>query len=145
MLASKNMNMQSTFHSKTDENGDLNQYWYSEKTCQVLCAVVKESMSLKGGQSARVAFLSTPSLFFSLDEEDRKQCILFDFDRSLSMGSCSSQFEFYDYNDPTNLDATLHAKFDVSYSRCLLFCTVESIHLCLIFSYLSFLSKGDCH
>ena len=135
----------STFHSKTDENGDLNQYWYSEKTCQVLCAAVKESMSLKtgGGGGARVAFLSTPSLFFSLDEEERKQCVLFDFDRSLSLGSCSSQFEFYDYNDPTNLDAKLHEKFDVSYSRCLSFCTAESripassCHL--------YLSKGDCH
>eukprot|EP00985_Skeletonema_marinoi_P010226 scaffold4824_cov193-Skeletonema_marinoi.AAC.5 len=100
----------STFHSKTDENGDLNQYWYSEKTCHVLCAAVKESMSLKG---ARVAFLSTPSLFFSLDEEDREQCVLFDFDRSLSLGSCSNQFEFYDYNNPTNLDSKLHGKFDV--------------------------------
>mmetsp|Transcript_6249 Transcript_6249/g.10520 ORF Transcript_6249/g.10520 Transcript_6249/m.10520 type:complete len:219 (-) Transcript_6249:1007-1663(-) len=124
----------STFHSKTDENGDLNQYWYSEKTCLVLCAAVKESISLKGGGGARVAFLSTPSLFFSLDEEERKQCVLFDFDRSLSLGSCSSQFEFYDYNDPTNIDAKLHGKFDVSYSRCLSFCTAEPLHLCLIFS-----------
>jgi len=130
----------STFHSKTDENGDLNQYWYSEKTCHVLCAAVKESMSLKG---ARVAFLSTPSLFFSLDEEDREQCVLFDFDRSLSLGSCSNQFEFYDYNNPTNLDSKLHGKFDVSSSTCLLFVTASSLHLCLILS--SILSKGDCH
>ncbi len=102
--------MTSTFHSNTAENGDLNQYWYSEKTCEALCTAVKESISLKGGESARVAFLSTPSLFFSLDEEVRKQCTLFDFDSSL--GSCCSQFVFYDYNNPTNIDTKLQGVFD---------------------------------
>ena len=103
--------MTNTFHSTTAEKGDLNQYWYSEKTCEVLCDAVKEIVSLKGGESARVAFLSTPSLFFSLGEEVRKLCTLFDFDNSL--GSCSSQFEFYDYNNPTNIDKKLHHTFDV--------------------------------
>lgn len=101
--------MTSAFHSINAEKGDLNQYWYSEKTCKVLCDAVQESISLKGGESARVAFLSTPSLFFSLDEEVRKQCTLFDFDSSL--GSCCSQFEFYDYNHPTNIDTKLHGVF----------------------------------
>ena len=64
----------------------INQYWYTSLTCEVLCAAVKESILLKGGASARVAFLSTPSLFFSLDEEDRKQCTLFDVDSSLVEG-----------------------------------------------------------
>ena len=74
------------FHNNTSENADLNQYWYTSLTCEVLCAAVKESIVLKGGESARVAFLSTPSLFFSLDKEDRKQCTLFDFDNSLLEG-----------------------------------------------------------
>lgn len=72
----------------------------------MLCAAVKESISLKGGTSARVAFLSTPSLYFSLNEQDRKQCTLFDFDTSLGATS-------YNYNNPTNIDAELHHIFDV--------------------------------
>lgn len=80
------MTAQSNFHNNTSENVDLNQYWYTSMTCEVLCAAVKESILLKGGANARVAFLSTPSLFFSLDEEDRKQCALFDVDSSLVEG-----------------------------------------------------------
>ena len=102
--------MTSLFHNTTAEKGDLNQYWYSEKICEVLCDAVVESISMKGGESARVAFLSTPSLYFSLDEKFRKQCTLFDFDSSL--GSCCSQFELYDYNHPTNIDPKLHGMFD---------------------------------
>ena len=100
------MATQSNFHSNTSENADLNQYWYSEKTCKILCAAVKESISLKGGARARVAFLSTPSLYFSLDEEYRKQCTLFDIDTSLGATS-------FDFNKPNDFDARLHHTFDV--------------------------------
>lgn len=98
-----------SFHNETNENAELNQYWYSQKTCETLCNAVRESMSLKGA-SSRIAFLSTPSLFFSLSEEEQKQCTLFDFDNTWE--SCS-QFEFYDYNNPNKIDAKLHGKFDV--------------------------------
>ena len=80
------MTAQSNFHNNASENADLNQYWYTSLTCEVLCSAIKESILLKGGASARVAFLSTPSLYFSLDEEDRKQCTLFDVDNSLLEG-----------------------------------------------------------
>lgn len=116
--------MPSSFSFK-DENADLNQYWYSEKTCETLCAAVRESMSLKGGASARVAFLSTPSLFFSLSEEERKQCTLFEFDKSWE--SCSN-VEFYDFNYPTNIDAKLHGKFDVSSSGLVVMLHCLSLH-----------------
>ena len=107
-----------SFHNETNENAELNQYWYSQKTCETLCNAVRESMSLKGA-SSRIAFLSTPSLFFSLSEEEQKQCTLFDFDNTWE--SCS-QFEFYDYNNPNKIDAKLHGKFDVSSSRFLSCC-----------------------
>ena len=72
-----------TFLSQTNEKRDLNQYWYSKHTIDTLCNVVREGLSLSPssssiGSNARVAFLSTPSLFFSLSSKERQQCTLFD-------------------------------------------------------------------
>ena len=66
-----------TFLTHTNENRDLNQYWYSKKTIDTLCNAIREGLSLVDGGS-RVAFLSTPSLFFSLSPKERQQCVLFD-------------------------------------------------------------------
>jgi hypothetical protein len=118
------------FHSETYEKADLNQYWYSEKTCETLLAAVSECISWKG---ARVAFLSTPSLFFSLSAEERKQCTLFEFDKSWE--SCSNVI-FYDFNHPTNIDAKLHGKFDVSSSR--RFVLIHALPLHTYFNHLPF-------
>ena len=71
-----------TFLSQTNENRDLNQYWYSKHTIDTLCNAIREGLSLSPsssiGSNARVAFLSTPSLFFSLSSKERQQCTLFD-------------------------------------------------------------------
>ena len=72
-----------TFLSQTNEKRDLNQYWYSKHTIDTLCNAVREGLSLSSsssskGSNARVAFLSTPSLFFSLSSKERQQCTLFD-------------------------------------------------------------------
>jgi len=66
-----------TFLTQTNENRDLNQYWYSKKTIDTLCNAIREGLALVDGGS-RVAFLSTPSLFFSLSPKERQQCVLFD-------------------------------------------------------------------
>lgn len=97
------------FHNEVVEKHDLNQYWYSKTTCETLCNAVRGSISLKG--RARVAFLSTPSLFFSLSEDERKQCMLFDYDKK-SFGS-RSNFAFYDFNNPTEIDENLHRSFNI--------------------------------
>ena len=65
------------FLTHTNENRDLNQYWYSKKTIDTLCTAIREGLTLVDGGS-RVAFLSTPSLFFSLSPKERRQCVLFD-------------------------------------------------------------------
>ena len=95
-----------------DENPNLNQYWFSEDTRETLCNAVRESISLKGGSTTRVAFLSTPSLYFTLSDEERKQCTLLDYDTTLSSQNCDS-YVFYDFNYPTSIDANLRGLFDV--------------------------------
>jgi len=71
-----------TFLTHTNENRDLNQYWYSKKTIDTLCNAIREGLSLVDSGS-RVAFLSTPSLFFSLSPKERQQCVLFDVSCSI--------------------------------------------------------------
>lgn len=67
---------QNQFLQQTCENSDLNQYWYSKPTIDALCDAIRESCEMRG--DTRVAFLSTPSLYFSLSERERKGCVLFD-------------------------------------------------------------------
>ena len=79
-----------TFLTQTNENRDLNQYWYSKKTIDTLCTAIREGLTLVDGGS-RVAFLSTPSLFFSLSPKERQQCVLFDVSCSI-VDCCVSVF-----------------------------------------------------
>ena len=53
------------------EKAELNQYWYSPHTIDVL---VEEIRSVNGS----IAFLSTPSLYFALTDLERKDHVLFD-------------------------------------------------------------------
>jgi hypothetical protein len=62
------------------EKAEMNQYWYSTETIQSLCHAIQELLStiVMGGTRKRVAFLSTPSLYFAFPLEARKYCCLFD-------------------------------------------------------------------
>jgi len=96
------------FLRQTGENRDLNQYWYSKNTIEILCNAITEGLSISNG--SRVAFLSTPSLFFSLSSKERENCALFDFDTSWES---YSGYQFYDYNDPTNVNESCQGAFDL--------------------------------
>mmetsp|Transcript_64277 Transcript_64277/g.76086 ORF Transcript_64277/g.76086 Transcript_64277/m.76086 type:complete len:273 (-) Transcript_64277:112-930(-) len=102
------------FLTKRAENADLNQYWYSSSTVRTFKRAILE----RGGSGRRgggegpgtVAFLSTPSLFFSFSEEERRGFVLFDYDESLHRGP---SFVHYDYNYPVNISPALHHAFDM--------------------------------
>ena len=64
------------FLSRTNENRDLNQYWYSKNTIETLCNAMREGLKISKGR--RVAFLSTPSLYFSLSPEEKEHCAVLD-------------------------------------------------------------------
>jgi len=66
---------QPSFLESTPENAELNQYWYSKATTEVLCKAIMEKMQ---GDRGKVAFLSTPSLYFALPLEYRANCFIFD-------------------------------------------------------------------
>ncbi len=64
------------FLQSNPENFSLNQYWYSKLTIETLNSAVFEILEKVSGK--RVAFLSTPSLYFALSESDRENCKVFD-------------------------------------------------------------------
>ena len=62
LLAVNGIRHDNAFLSQIDEDRDLNQYWYSKHTIEILCDAIREGLSQSKGR--RVALLSTPSLFF---------------------------------------------------------------------------------
>lgn len=53
------------------QNADFNQYWYSPRTIRAMADEVEAS----GGHAA---FLSTPSVYFTVDKKIRETCKVFD-------------------------------------------------------------------
>jgi len=74
------------------EKSALNQYWYSDNTIAALAGEVK---SLHPGQTA--AMVSTPSIYFALEEEARLGHKVLDFD---TQWNDDPGFVFYDFNEP---------------------------------------------
>ena len=86
------------------EDAKLNQYWYSPAT---IVELIRE-IQLQG---TKVAFLSTPSLFFSLtDTAIRTDSRVFEFDRRWGEDPC---FVFYDFNAPEHVPVHLLDAFDM--------------------------------
>lgn len=55
------------------ENENLNQYWYSKDTIQT---VIEEICEQNSSSNGFIAFISTPSLFFSM--KDKSKSVLLD-------------------------------------------------------------------
>jgi hypothetical protein len=93
---------------------ELNQYWYSSTTIATLTGVVRAHV-LRTPPAARAArldcaFLSTPSLFFALGEEERSGCRCLDYDETL--GKDEPGFVRYDFRRPLELPPELHGAFE---------------------------------
>ncbi|KAK3281321.1 hypothetical protein CYMTET_10882, partial [Cymbomonas tetramitiformis] len=91
------------FLVKTPEREDLNQYWYSQHTIDTIRKELEKSFK-------RIAFLSTPSIFFSLkDKALRKNCVLFDLDEQWTK---LPNNVIYDFNKPSEIPSDIHHSFD---------------------------------
>jgi len=86
------------------EKADFNQYWYSAKT---IAAVVEELQLV----ATKVAFLSTPSIYFSLKKGDpiRQASWVMDLDQQWAK---EPGFFAYDFNKPEDLPGECLGAFD---------------------------------
>jgi len=100
------------FLTRNPENADLNQYWYSAKTIDVLVSEIEELCQPVSDQKRRqVAFVSTPSLWFSLRDKELKDVSKF-FDIDLKWKE-NPNFVYYDFREPEKVDEALHGTFDL--------------------------------
>jgi hypothetical protein len=109
------------FLKKTREKEDFNQYWYSSPTIAALVGMcshlrahrIREPASLTtllrnrpfaaaalegAGAEGSIAFVSTPSLYFSVPADQRKRHRVLDYDAQWSK---DEGFVLYDFNKPT--------------------------------------------
>lgn len=92
------------FLLRTLENPDLNQYWYSANTIAVLVKEIEENAS-------KAAFLSTPSLYFSLNDAHLKQSsFIFDIDLQWKQ---HPNFVRWDFNHPMGIPDHMCHAFDL--------------------------------
>ncbi|XP_015376911.1 PREDICTED: protein-lysine N-methyltransferase n6amt2 [Diuraphis noxia] len=93
---------------KFDEDWQLSQFWYDEKTCEriVECAFKKV------GSNGSIALISCPTLYKTLKKKSPTMLIkLFEFDKRFSV--YGSDYVFYDYNEPMKFDEELLNSFDL--------------------------------
>ncbi|CAD7976418.1 unnamed protein product, partial [Amoebophrya sp. A120] len=83
------------FIKSTKERADLNQYWFSRNTIDVFVKII--SCHVEKVEKPKVALVSCPSLYFSLEPEVRKSCIVLDIDKQWEE---DPGFVYYDFNDP---------------------------------------------
>lgn len=92
------------FLAKNKEKADLNQYWYSKATINFMASECEQF-----GQ--KIAFLSTPSIYFSLKSKEIKAgSRVFDFDPKFGK---DAGFVMYDFNKPEDIPGELHGYFDM--------------------------------
>jgi len=80
------------------EKEDFNQYWFSEATIEFIVNQIEK-------YGKRVAFVSTPSVFFSVNETLQKNSILFDYDEIFTKKSKNAvKFDYRDYDNIIDYD-----------------------------------------
>eukprot|EP00919_Chromeraceae_sp_WS-2016_P031212 GHVR01073762.1.p1 GENE.GHVR01073762.1~~GHVR01073762.1.p1 ORF type:complete len:205 (+),score=35.27 GHVR01073762.1:123-737(+) len=98
----------SDFVKQTPEKFDLNQYWYSTHT---LSTIVDEITNLYNEENKiRIAFLSTPSVYYSCPKYIQFNSKLFDID---TQWWDDPNFQYFDYNHPDNIPSCHKGKFNV--------------------------------
>mmetsp|Transcript_5739 Transcript_5739/g.17081 ORF Transcript_5739/g.17081 Transcript_5739/m.17081 type:complete len:250 (-) Transcript_5739:349-1098(-) len=92
------------------EIADMNQYWYSPATISAIVRVLRDQcLGIAGDGELDCAFVSTPSLFYTLGPEERVNSRVLDCDKAL--GTATDGFVYYDFNHPDAIPADLLGKF----------------------------------
>jgi hypothetical protein len=105
------------FIADNPEDGDHNQYWYSKFTIDKIIEdqVLQHAVGGSPNGGLTIAFLSTPSLYYSLPEELRRNSYLFDFDTGPKEKTWSTDrgYVFYDFHNPTEIPSHLLGQVDM--------------------------------
>ena len=111
MAAAAEASSAESFLANTDEKLQLNQYWYSADTIRTFVAEIEECCTQENGGCA---FLSTPSVFFSLTNPlVIERSVLFDADADAFATRAGKSFALYNFRCPQDLLAEYHHRFSI--------------------------------
>lgn len=85
-------------------------YFANRYSPHTINTIIEELIALSSSSIVNIAFLSTPSLYFSLPEKFRQLCHVFDYDKKWDN---DRGFVLYDYNCPSDIPQELHHTFDI--------------------------------
>ena len=98
---------------KIDEDWELSQFWYSKETADKLILLIGNYA--KKHKKENIALLCAPSLYRAfLRNKDKLEDLnfaLFEFDKRFSI--FGEDFNFYDLNQPLEIDSKHHKKYDI--------------------------------
>jgi EEF1A lysine methyltransferase 1 len=108
----------SSFVDSHKEVAEFNQYWYSPRTIATILDAVAEPLA-GSATPPRCAFVSTPSLFFSLDADSRRSArhVVLDLDSdqfAAAGGDAFVHFDFRQQPPEEHLPAFVLGAFDVA-------------------------------
>jgi len=94
--------------AQVGEDWQLSQFWYSEATAGALAGAVLSA----AGPAGRLACVSAPTLYTACRARTPAcRLDLFEFDKRFAVHG--SDFHFYDYKAPLQLDSELRGQFDL--------------------------------
>ncbi|KAG0671827.1 hypothetical protein C6P42_003394, partial [Pichia californica] len=96
------------------EDWQLSQFWYSDKTAEILLDSLLENAT----KDSVICIVSAPSVYAIINKRDlnslpTKNIYLFEFDKRFELLSGKEHFGFYDYNKPTEFREDLKGKVDI--------------------------------
>ena len=98
---------------KIDEDWELSQFWYNKETADKLIMLIGNYA--KKNKKENVALLCAPSLYRAFlrnkDKLDNLNFALFEYDKRFSI--FGDNFNFYDLNNPLEIDVKHHKKYDI--------------------------------
>ncbi|KAK5640511.1 hypothetical protein RI129_011322 [Pyrocoelia pectoralis] len=91
-----------------EEDWQLSQFWYDDKTTNILVDAALRRVGPKG----TVALISCPTLYSRFKEVSECDVRLFEYDDRFSK-VCGSQFTHYDYRSPLDVPKEFSKRFDL--------------------------------
>merc|ERR1712083_22923 len=94
------------------EDWQLSQFWYSDETANKLAQAIVKVV----GEEGSVACVSAPTLYRALKKLGKPSLsvTVFEFDNRFAV--YGSDFQFYDYKSPLDIDRNLREKFDLVFA-----------------------------
>jgi len=92
-----------------DEDWQLSQFWYDERTVDTLVKAAVKSLS----PGAKIALVSCPTLYRKMKQEVPNGCevTLFEYDQRFAM--YGPDFKLYDYKSPLDIPRELSSYYDL--------------------------------